>query len=188
MDGAAIFIKPPSALTSISPTVGLNGYQDIICETEMALLIRGCIPRRLSTTSRDQLLGAIGGVALAFDLTRKDLQNELKSQGKPWELAKSFDDACPISQFISVDGRELDEPLRVQLFLNGELQLDQSTDQMILPVSDLLRTITRDISLFPGDIVLTGTPTLPKQPPRLRRGDRLTACLGDIIKIDSEVI
>ena len=182
-------MKPPSSLTSISPTVKLHGYQDVICETEMAILITKGVPRAVFSADEAQLISAIGGVGIAFDLTRKDLQTELKAQGKPWELAKGFDDACPISQFVDVRGSDwLNHPMNVELRVNGKLELCQPTSHLILPVLDLLRAITHHFSLWPGDIILTGTPTKPNLPPRLRPGDKLVAVLGDLVKVEADVI
>lgn len=188
MNDASIFMKPLSSITSLSPTVKLNGYTDVICETELALILSTPIPRAVPLEDDETILRAIGGVALAFDLTRKDLQNALKSQGKPWELAKAFDDACPMSKMIPIEAVDLRSPLDIVLKVNGKVELNQPTSQMILPVVDLVRTITRHISLWPGDIILTGTPTLPNQPPRLKSGDSIVASLGSLLVIETEVI
>lgn len=189
MNSASIFLKPPSSIASIEPTINICGYTDVICETELAIQIKMPIPRRLADATDQQLVASIGGIGLAFDLTRKDLQTELKSLGKPWELAKAFDNACPLSAFCQVEDSEwFTNPIDISLTVNGKLQLNQPTSQMILNIPELLRTISRDISLWPGDIVLTGTPTKPFQPPRIQSGDRLRASLGEYITIESDVV
>lgn len=189
MKEAAIFLKPPSSISSIEPTINLNGYSDVICETELALLIGKGLPRMRGELSHAKIVESIAGIGLAFDLTRKDLQNQLKAQGKPWELAKGFDGACPISSFCEVsDGEWINENLDIQLYLNGELQLRQPIGHMILPVVDLIRTITRDMSLWPGDVILTGTPTKPKIPPRIQPGNEIVASIGDYIRVETVVV
>lgn len=188
MNDSSIFMKPPSSITSLSPIVKLNGYTDLICETELALILGTPIPRAVPLEDDETILSAICDVALAFDFTRKDLQNALKSQGKPWELAKAFDDACPMSKVIPIESVDLRSLLDIVSKVNGKVELNQPTSQMILPVVDLVRTITRHISLWPGDIILTGTPTLPNQPPRFKSGDRLVASIGTLLSIKTEVI
>jgi 2-keto-4-pentenoate hydratase/2-oxohepta-3-ene-1,7-dioic acid hydratase in catechol pathway len=189
MQEASIFMKPPSSISSIEPTINLHGYSDVICETELALLIGKGLPRMRGELSHARIMESIAGIGLAFDLTRKELQNQLKSQGKPWELAKSFDGACPMSRFCSVSGGDWMSPdLDIQLYLNGELQLQQQIGDMILPVVDLVRTITRDMSLWPGDVVLTGTPTRPNAPPRIHPGNEIVASVGNYIRVETVVV
>lgn len=189
MSSAAIFLKPPSSITSIEPTINLFGYTDVICETELAVQIQNPIPRNMVEVTDEQLLSSIGGFGIAFDLTRKDLQNKLKAEGKPWELSKAFDNACPLSELCKADGSDwLSEPMDISLTVNDQLILRQPTTHMILSIADLLRTITRDFSLWPGDIILTGTPTKPHQPPRIKPGDKLRASLGKYMTIETHVV
>ena len=185
---AAIFIKPPNSIASISPKISIYGYNDVICETELALSIHRSLPRTLSDLADSTIYESIGGLGIAFDLTRKDLQNQLKQQGKPWELSKGFDGACPVSPFIQFRDFDRLDCQRVQLTRNGVIELDEPIGHMILPIPDLIRTITKHMSLWPGDIVLTGTPTLPNPPPRLVVGDTLRAKIGDILEVNAVVV
>jgi 2-keto-4-pentenoate hydratase/2-oxohepta-3-ene-1,7-dioic acid hydratase in catechol pathway len=186
---ASIFMKPASSVTSIDPTINLSGYQDVVCETEMALLVGKGISRSSRDLREEELMQCICGVGLAFDLTRKDLQNTLKSQGRPWELAKAFDNSCPVSDFRETSGSDWLDPLMdVKLVLNGELVLCEPIKHMILTVSELLATISQDVTLWPGDIVLTGTPIKPSSPPLIKPGDHLEASLGSLITVRSLVV
>lgn len=100
------------------------------------------------------------GVGLALDLTLRDLQDQLKAKGHPWEKAKAFDGACPTSEFVALGddlGEQLDN-LNLQLIRNGQVQQQGNSSQMITPVPALLEEIGRYFSLQAGDIVLTGTP------------------------------
>ncbi len=184
MSAASIFMKPASSLVPIMDHISLRGANDVICETELALLISREIPAYTQAMTDSDIMDSIGGFALAFDLTKKSVQNELKTQGKPWELAKGFDGACPISTFT--EGREF--PSSITLRVNGELLLDEPLSDMILPPIDLLRLITRNISLWPGDVILTGTPTAPKLPPALKPGDEVEAELCGVLKVRTNVV
>ena len=189
MRAASIFMKPPSSVASIEPTINIGGYQDVICETELALLIGKGLPRSASGVNGPEIIESISGLGIAFDLTRKELQAQLKAEGRPWELSKAFDNACPLSKFCKVSGGNwLKSRIDVQLNLNGELVLKQSTDEMILPVLELIKTITQHMSLWPGDVILTGTPTKPCLPPPIKPGDKLMATLGDYMKVHSVVV
>lgn len=181
---ASIFMKPSSSLVSIYNPVALHGADDVVCETELALVISRRLPAYGVSPSDSELRDAIGGFAVALDLTKKNLQNDLKAQGKPWELAKGFDGACPISEFVY----DSDWPTGITLHLNGEISLDQPLSDMILSPLQLLRLICKDISLLPGDVILTGTPTAPNAPPILTPGDQIVAVLDGAIKVTTTVV
>ena len=187
MENAAIFLKPPSSLVPISPSINLNGYTDVVCETEMAILLGSELVRKGARgCSLEEAKNSIAGITVAFDFTRKDLQNKLKGVGKPWELSKAFDGACPIGQFVPTKNRSWNREL-VQLVLNDNLVLSQDTNDMILSPFELIQLLTQHFTLSPGDVILTGTPTLPQQPPRLQGGDRLVARVGTHVEIRATV-
>ena len=191
MANAAIFLKPPSSLVSMNSTIGLKGYPDVVCETEMAVLIGQELMRNSRGCSSDEAKNAISGITVAFDFTRKDLQNELKAVGKPWELAKAFDGACPIAPFVPIEqvGNLFNQSdsTKVELELNRDLVLSQCLNEMILSPLELIQLLTKHFTLCPGDVILTGTPTLPQQPPRLKGGDQVVARVGSHVEIRSQV-
>lgn len=108
------------------------------------------------------LMGESGvvGVGLGLDLTLRDLQDQLKAKGHPWEKAKAFDGACPLSDFVMLDDTLEDQLGNLQLTLvrNGKLQQQGNSAQMLTPVPALLEEIAKYFTLLPGDVVLTGTP------------------------------
>ena len=125
---------------------------------------------------------------IALDLTLRDVQDQLKKDGHPWERAKSFDGAYPVSGFISAAGIGL-QNIDITLTRNGNLQQQGSTAQMLFPVLELLSEISRNFTLLPGDIVSTGTPAGVGG---LSVGDRLHLALRQdprkLIDIDTQVI
>jgi len=182
---ASIFLKPASALSSLINDVNLSGYIDVVCETELALLLGCRINRSSNGCSTAEASNAILGVGVALDFTRKDLQNELQSAGKPWELAKGFDGACPVSGFIRTQPQN---DWRVQLEHNGESALNQPLSDMILKPTELIQLLSKYFTLDPGDLILTGTPTKPKLPPRLKTGDTIIASVGPGIRVETNVV
>ncbi|MDX1653696.1 MAG: fumarylacetoacetate hydrolase family protein [Candidatus Competibacteraceae bacterium] len=167
-----LFIKPATALVELEQPLTLpTGQGSCHHELELAVLIG----RQLTRANPDAARGAVAGYALALDLTLRDLQSKLKSQGLPWELAKAFDGACPLSPFVGPD--ELPDLQNVELSLrvNGQLRQQGSTAQMLLGVFDLMAHISRHFTLLPGDVVLTGTPAGVAE---LRSGDKLTMTLA----------
>lgn len=95
-----LFIKPETSLCDISQPVAIpDGLGSVHHEVELAVLIG--LPLKNAEESR--VVNAIAGYGIALDLTLRDLQAECKKAGEPWEKAKGFDGACPISGFIPVN-------------------------------------------------------------------------------------
>lgn len=177
-----LFIKPSTALVSLEQPVSIP-LQFGAChfETEMAVLIGD----GLTSCNEQQAAGAIAGVGVALDLTLRELQSALKEKSLPWEKAKAFDGACPISAFVSLQNINDFHTQQIQLRQNGGLQQDGNSADMLMPVLPLLVYISQFFTLSPGDIVLTGTPAGVGP---LAVGDHLEISLGDIINIHTEIV
>ncbi len=167
-----IFIKSSNALVNFEKELTIpTGLGECQHELEIALLVKS----RLSQASREQCVAAIGGVGIGLDLTLRELQSELKSKGQPWEKAKSFDGACPISGFVDLPANTLKD-IEFSLKKNGQVaQLGRCSD-MIFDCASLLESISKSFTLFPGDIVLTGT---PEGVAKLSSGDYLEVLLNN---------
>ncbi|MGO1617368.1 MAG: fumarylacetoacetate hydrolase family protein [Oceanisphaera sp.] len=150
-----LFIKPASSLVGLDePLLLPQGLGSIHHEVEVALLIG----RRLCHAEPGHTQDAIVGVGLALDLTLRDLQNELKAKGHPWERAKAFDGSCPISPFVVPDMLGDLQKLDFSLQVNGMTRQSGNTADMMWSFAQLLAEMSRSFTLNPGDIVLTGTP------------------------------
>lgn len=161
-----LFLKPATAVVALEQGVTLPaGRGECHHETEVTLLIG----RTLKNAGEAECHTAIAGIGLGLDLTLRDLQNELKKKGHPWEVAKAFDGAAPLSGFLRPDGFVLDD-LRFSLRVNGELRQRGHSADMITPILPLLAYISRIFTLEPGDVVMTGT---PEGVAALRSGDAL---------------
>ncbi len=176
-----LFIKPAtSAVDMLQPIRLPEGRGSCHHETEMALLIGA----PLSACDRQQAASAIAGYAVALDLTLRDLQSELKQKGHPWELAKAFDGACPLSPFQPLEDVAALGQLEISLAINGEIRQQGNSRQMLMPPLDLLCYISRHFTLLPGDLVLTGTPAGVGP---LNPGDALELRLGDALRVSTRV-
>ena len=177
-----LFIKPATALVNLEQPVSIP-LQFGAChfETEMAVLIG----EGLTNCNEQQAASAIAGVAVALDLTLRELQSALKEKSLPWEKAKAFDGACPISAFVSLHNINDLPSQQIQLRQNGELRQDGNSADMLTPVLPLLVYISQIFTLAPGDIVLTGTPAGVGP---LAVGDNLEISLGDIINVQTNIV
>jgi len=113
------------------------------------------------------------------------VQDELKRAGHPWEIAKAFDAACPISPFVPFDPAKALAGMRLRLSVNGKRRQFGSSAEMITPIVELICHASRQFSLWPGDVVLTGT---PKGVGPLAPGDRLSAELAGMLAVRAEVV
>lgn len=176
-----LFIKPATSVVPLEGGFDLGGGgESVHYETELALLIGS--PLRQADSESD-CRAAVVGLGLALDLTLRDVQSALKAKGHPWEIAKGFDGACPLSAFMAVPERPL-EALEFTLALNGvPRQHGRVCDMLTSPLA-LLAYISRHFTLCPGDVVLTGTPAGVGP---LARGDRLSLVSNFGLRFDSEV-
>lgn len=150
-----LFMKPASALAPLDAPIHLPSDQGAVhFETELAVLIG----ERLTNAREADVARAISGYGLALDLTLRDLQSRLKEKGHPWERAKAFDGACPLSPFMPAEQFSDPTALHFTLDLNGERRQTGDTSQMLTPILPLIAHISQTFTLEPGDLVLTGTP------------------------------
>jgi len=116
-------------------------------------------------------------IAIGIDFTARDLQKKCKEKGLPWEIAKAFDGAAPVSNFVSLDklGGDMNN-INFKLELNGEVVQKGNTGEMIFKVDQLIEHVTRYMTIKIGDYLFTGTPSGVGP---VKIGDRLTAYIED---------
>lgn len=176
-----LFIKPATAAVSMDEPIQLPKAQGA-CHHELELAI--LIGKPLKNANSVEARKAVVGIGLALDLTLRDLQDQLKRQGHPWERAKAFDGSCPLSSFVNADGVNLQQ-LDFELYKNGSLQQQANTANMLFTVDSLIADISACFSLLPGDVVLTGTPAGVGL---LESGDLLQAKLYNLINVEVSVL
>lgn len=155
-DEPVLFIKPETALCDLrQPLVLPQEMGSVHHEVELAVLIGAT----LRQASADHVERAIAGYGVALDLTLRDVQGKLKRAGQPWEKAKGFDNACPLSGFIPVAEFNGDpQNISLSLKVNGEVRQQGNTADMIHKIVPLIVEMSRYFTLKPGDVILTGTP------------------------------
>ena len=176
-----LFIKPATSLVPLEAPFDIpSGRGAVHFETELAVLIG----QTLSQADEQTALGAIAGVGVGLDLTLREVQDQLKQKGHPWEKSKAFDGACPVSAFLSPANVTDLADVQIRLSVNGEVRQDGNSAQMLTPVLKLLAYISQWFTLQPGDLVMTGTPAGvgPVEP-----GDELRVELVDLLRVDTRV-
>jgi 2-keto-4-pentenoate hydratase/2-oxohepta-3-ene-1,7-dioic acid hydratase in catechol pathway len=145
-----IFLKPATSVIGPGAAIVIPPETDEVHhEAELAVVV-GTISHRVAA---EDVASHILGYTVANDVTARDLQ---RRDGQ-WTRAKSFDTFCPLGPAIET---ELDpQDLAVTCSVNGESRQDGNTADMIFGVAELFSFITRVMTLLPGDVVLTGTPS-----------------------------
>ena len=119
------------------------------------------------------------GIAVGVDLTRRDLQTEAKSTGKPWFIGKNFVGSSPISEIVPIDDLIDFSKIELKLEVNGEVRQDASCSNMIWSPLEILLQIAEDVPLKSGDLIFTGT---PKGVGPICVGDKIVASIQGKVK------
>ena len=170
-----LFLKPSTALVPLQPGFAIpQGRGECHHETEISVLIG----KRLKNAGRAEIEAGIAGFGLGLDLTLRDAQNELKKKGLPWEIAKAFDGAAPLSPFFKPDVFGDVENTEFSLSVNGSQRQHGFSRDMITSVYALIEYIATIFTLEPGDVILTGT---PEGVAALHAGDQLELRVLDTV-------
>ncbi|XP_041369963.1 acylpyruvase FAHD1, mitochondrial-like [Gigantopelta aegis] len=172
-----LFLKPSTAYVSQGQTIQIPPEcTSLHHEVELGIVIG----KQGSCISEADAMNHVGGYVLALDMTARDFQDEAKTKGQPWSVAKGFDTSCPVGDFIEKE--KLGNPGNVNLWLkvNNEMRQNGSTKDMIFSIPYLVSYISRYFSLEAGDLVLTGTPSGVGP---VKQGDIIEAGIADISKI-----
>ena len=98
-------------------------------------------------------------ITLGIDLTARDLQQDCKAKGLPWEKAKAFDGSAPIGDFIKVSSLSKDiQNLNFELSKNGGLVQSGNTNDMLFSIPKIIAYVSQFFTLKIGDLIFTGTP------------------------------
>lgn len=164
-----LFAKWPNALIGPGEPIRIPPSCDQVdYEAELAVVIG----RRTRAVTVDDALDGVAGYLCLNDVSARDLQF---ADGQ-WTRGKSLDTFCPVGPVL-VPAAEVPDPqqLRIRCSVNGVVVQDASTADMIFPVAELIAFISEGITLEPGDVIATGTPSgvgMARTPPRwLRDGD-----------------
>jgi len=150
-----IFMKPKSAL--LQPHTPFY-YPEFTNELhyECELVLRICkngkyIPERLAGTY-------FNGITVGIDFTARDIQQEAKKKGLPWEKAKAFDNSAAVGKFVDITPAFNPKNVEFSFMKNGETVQKGNSGEMIFSFNKLISNISNYFSLNIGDLIFTGTP------------------------------
>tara|TARA_B100001093_G_C26815439_1_gene1009496 strand:+ start:754 stop:1437 length:684 start_codon:yes stop_codon:yes gene_type:complete len=152
-DEPFFFSKPPQSLTQETIISYPNNPNNLHHEVELVVII-GLEGKEIQA---EESYKHILGYAVGIDLTKRDLQKIAKVNSKPWDLSKGFDNSAPIS-LVKLNQNNLIKEGKIELRLNGRIKQSGNISEMIWPIDQLISHLSNFITLYPGDIIFTGTP------------------------------
>jgi 2-keto-4-pentenoate hydratase/2-oxohepta-3-ene-1,7-dioic acid hydratase in catechol pathway len=174
------FLKSPRAITDPGAPVKISDYaKQMDWEVELAAVIG----RAAKNVHLAEALNYVAGYTIANDLSARDRSRRPNvPDASPfkwdWTKQKSFDGACPLGPWI-VPASDIGDPqnLGLKLWVNGVLKQDSNTSGMIFNLAEQIEELSAGMTLYPGDIILTGTPAGVGA----GRGEFLQA--GDVVRL-----
>ena len=153
-DACVVFMKPASCVVPAGQPVPLpRGRGSVHHETEVVVLLGG----GGADIPVERALESVAALTLGLDLTLRDLQNELKKKGQPWELCKAFDASAPLGDWTPYAGQDL-QAIEFACDVNGQRRQAGNTKDMLFPVARQIHILSRTWALQAGDVIYTGTP------------------------------
>ena len=146
------FVKPDSALLRTHMFYIPPFSNNIHYELELVVKIKKVgksISKRFAHKYYDE-------ISLGLDLTARDLQEECKEKGMPWEIAKGFDSSAPIGKWYQ---KKYLKSLDFYLLKNGEKVQEGNPSQMVFDIDRIIEYVSKFMTLKKGDLIFTGTPS-----------------------------
>jgi len=173
-----VFSKLPECVVGPHDEVRLPSHvsTQIDYESELAVVIG----RGGRDIARSRALDHVFGYTIVNDVTARDVQ----ARHKQWHLGKSFDGFCPMGPCVATPDACDGTATRVRGWVNGELRQDGYTRDLIFDIPSLIETCSRGITLYPGDVIATGTPAgvgMGMTPPCWLKA-------GDVVRIEIDGI
>ncbi len=176
------FSKPADALVAGGGDVR---YPPATSKLQHEVELVVALARGGSQLAAEQALACVFGYAVGVDLTRRDLQQQAKEKGHPWDMGKGFDQSAPISVLHSV--AEVGHPTRAAIWLdvNGKRQQQGDLGQMSWSVADVIANLSAYVALAAGDLIFTGTPSGVST---VVRGDVLRAGIEGLAELEVRLV
>jgi 2-keto-4-pentenoate hydratase/2-oxohepta-3-ene-1,7-dioic acid hydratase in catechol pathway len=175
------FMKPDSALLLKNKPFFLPDFSnEIHYEAEIVLKINR-LGKNIAAKFASRYYNSIG---LGIDFTARDLQDQCKKAGHPWEIAKAFDQSAVINKFIDIGNVPDRNAIQFSLEINGNTAQNGNTRDMIYSFDDIISYVSMFITLKTGDLIFTGTPAGVGP---VKTGDHLVGAIEGQVMLDFNI-
>src|SRR5579883_758818 len=180
------FQKPTDAIQYVAPgTVADHPYPSLTKNYHHEVELVAALKSGGTNIAPDQALDHVYGYALGLDMTRRDLQNGMAAEKKPWEIGKSFDHAAVIGPVHPASKTGHFKKGAISLAVNGSLRQSSDLDKMIWSVAEQIAKLSEAFELKAGDIIYSGT---PENVGPVLRGDLLLAKLDGLPDMSIRIV
>jgi 2-keto-4-pentenoate hydratase/2-oxohepta-3-ene-1,7-dioic acid hydratase in catechol pathway len=150
-----IFMKPSTALLNKGEQLTIPNFtKDLHYEAELVLRVNKVAKKVKNANVMDYC----DAITVGIDFTARDVQNDLKAKGLPWEKAKAFDDSAIIGEWIPLTEDMFENPFHYSMTQNGNMVQEGDSSLMIYGLPQIIESITEYFTLYPDDLIFTGTP------------------------------
>ncbi len=180
------FMKPADAVLPVTEgSVGQMRYPSLTKSLHHELELVVAIGKGGRDIAAADAAGHIWGYAVGLDMTRRDLQNEMKKLGRPWSIGKGFDESAPIGPIRRAEDCALTPETRLSLDVNGAPRQASTLGKLIWSVPEIIQHLSTAWELAPGDLIYTGT---PEGVAAVVAGDTLSARIDGIGTLEVKVV
>ena len=151
-----VFLKPDSSIIAKNQNFIIPSFStDIHHEVELVVKISK-VGKHIDKSFSNKYYDEIG---LGIDFTARDIQNNLKEKGHPWEKSKAFDNSCMVGKFLKKEKLENISKIEFSLIKNNELVQSGCSNDMLWKIDELISYVSQYFTLKIGDLIFTGTPS-----------------------------
>lgn len=152
------FLKPGDAVLDGSAGETVLPYPPLTTDFHHEVELVAAIGTGGRDIPVEQALAHVWGYAVGLDMTRRDLQADMKKQGRPWCIGKGFDASAPIGALVPAVDAPAIHDAAITLHVNGAARQQGRTAALIWNVAEIVAHLSRAWTLAPGDLIYTGTP------------------------------
>jgi 2-keto-4-pentenoate hydratase/2-oxohepta-3-ene-1,7-dioic acid hydratase in catechol pathway len=150
-----VFLKPRSSIIFSGDIIHIPGSSiNVHHEAELVLLI-GLKTRNIEPREATR---SVKAVSIGLDITARDIQAAAKKGGLPWTLSKGFDTFAPVGNFVDYSSDINLGNLDIDVRVNNEIRQAGNSSTMLFSCEDIISYLSKQFTLYPGDLIFTGTP------------------------------
>jgi fumarylpyruvate hydrolase len=180
-DPPFFFMKPAGAILQNGATMPYPpGTSDLQHEVELVVALNMGGRNVPPAKANDMVFG----YAVGLDMTKRDVQAELRKKGRPWEMAKAFDCSAPCSAIALKTRTGAIAKAKIECKVNGQLRQRADLDSMIWGVPQIIHYLSQQVEIAPGDLIFTGTPAGVGP---VVKGDMIEASIAGLAPLSIEI-
>jgi len=180
-DPPFFFMKPAGAIVQNGGTMPYPpGTDDLQHEVELVVAMNMGGRNVPPEEANDMVFG----YAVGLDMTKRDVQTELKKKGRPWEMAKAFDFSAPCSAIALKTRTGAIAKGKIECKVNGQLRQSGDLGGMIWGVPQIIHYLSQQVEVCPGDLIFTGTPAGVGS---VFKGDKIEATIAGLAPLSIEI-